>query len=97
MKKATLTPYFATGLFALAVFSSGCAARTGPIRGDADVRQGDSTSVTGSGQVNTESQTERNKKQSSGAATGSGSGSVTGSGSGSATGSGSVTGSEGSR
>jgi hypothetical protein len=95
MKKTTLTPYVATGLFALAVFSSGCAARTGPIRGEADVRQGDSTSVRGSGQVNTESQTERNKKQSSGSATGSGS--VTGSGSGSATGSGSVTGSEGSR
>lgn len=94
MKKTTLTPYVATGLFVLAVFSSGCAARTGPIRGDADVRQGDSTSVRGSGQVNTESQTER-KKQSSGSATGSGS--VTGSGSGSATGSGSVTGSEGSR
>ena len=93
MKKIALTPYVATGLFALAVFSSGCAARTGPIRGDADVRQGDSTSVRGSGQVNTESQTERSKKQSSGAA--SGSGSV--SGSGSATGSGSVTGTEGSR
>lgn len=95
MKKIASTPYVATGLFALAVFSSGCAARTGPIRGDADVRQGDSTSVRGSGQVNTESQTERSKKQSSGSASGSGSGSV--SGSGSATGSGSVTGTEGSR
>jgi hypothetical protein len=74
--------YLATGLFAVAVLSAGCAARTGPIRGDADVRQGDSTSVRGSGQVNTESQTERSKKQSSGSASGSGSGSATGSGSG---------------
>jgi hypothetical protein len=81
MKKPTLTPYFAIGLFALAVVGSGCAARTGPIRGEADVRQGDSTSVTGSGQVNTETQTERSKKQSSGSASGSGSGSATGSGS----------------
>jgi hypothetical protein len=79
MKKPTLTPYFAIGLFALAVVGSGCAARTGPIRGEADVRQGDSTSVTGSGQVNTE--TERSKKQSSGSVSGSGSGSATGSGS----------------
>ena len=70
--------YLAIGLFVVAVLSAGCAARTGPIRGEADVRQGDSTSVRGSGQVNTESQTDRNKRQSSGSA--SGSGSATGSG-----------------
>jgi hypothetical protein len=76
MKKTTLTPYITIGLFALAVFSSGCAARTGPIRGDVDVRQGDSTSATGSGQVNTESQKKQSSGQSSGSVSGSGSGSV---------------------
>jgi hypothetical protein len=75
MKKPTLTPYVSIGLFALAVFSSGCAARTGPIRGDVDVRQGDSTSATGSGQVNTESQKKQSSGQSSGSVSGSGSGS----------------------
>ena len=76
MKKPKLTPYVSIGLFALAVFSSGCAARTGPIRGDVDVRQGDSTSATGSGQVNTESQKKQSSGQSSGSVSGSGSGSV---------------------
>jgi hypothetical protein len=75
MKKTTLTPYVTIGLFALAVFSSGCAARTGPIRGDVDVRQGDSTSATGSGQVNTESQKRQSSGQTSGSVSGSGSGS----------------------
>jgi hypothetical protein len=78
MMKNNSMRHLAIGLFAVAVLSAGCAARTGPIRGEADVRQGDSTSVRGSGQVNTESQTDRNKRQSSGSA--SGSGSATGSG-----------------
>jgi hypothetical protein len=76
MKKTTLTPYIGIGLFALAVFSSGCAARTGPIRGDVDVRQGDSTSATDSGQVNTDAQKKQSTGQSSGSVSGSGSGSV---------------------
>jgi hypothetical protein len=79
-----------SGLFGLALLAGGCTAK------DVDVRtQGDSTSVRGRSQVNTESQSESGKTKSSGqtggSVSGSGSGSVSGSGSGSATGSGSGT------
>jgi|GEM_PF-3145584 len=89
------------GLFGLTIFAAGCAARTGPIRGESSV-EGDSTSVSGRGQVNRDTQTtEESRKKSttgsgtaSGSSTGSGgavSGSATGSGTGSVSGSGSVT------
>jgi hypothetical protein len=79
-----------SGLFGLALLVGGCNAK------DVDVRtQGDSTSVRGRSQVNTETQSESNKTKSSGqtggSVSGSGSGRVSGSGSGSATGSGSGT------
>jgi len=79
----------ATGLLGLALVTLGCAARTGPIRGEAAV-QGDSTSASGRSQVNTDTQTEENRKKSSSG--GAVSGSVTGSGTGSVSGSGSVSG-----
>jgi hypothetical protein len=65
----------ATGLFGLTLFAGGCAARTGPIRGEANV-EGDSTSASGRSQVNKDTQAEGQKKSSgavSGSATGSGS------------------------
>ena len=77
----------AIGLFGLTVIAAGCAARTGPIRGESSV-EGDSTSVSGRGQVSKDTQNEENRKKStsgggavSGSVTGSGTGSVSGSGS----------------
>ena len=80
----------ATGLFGLTLFTFGCAARTGPIRGEASV-EGDSTSASGRSQVNSNTQTDESKKKSSssGAVSGSATGSGTGSASGSRSGSGS--------
>ena len=90
--------YLATGVLGLALVASGCAARTGPIRGDASV-EGDTTSARGRGQVSSE--TEQNKNSNtvrqgsgetsgSGSVSGSGSGSLSGSGSGSMSGSGTM-------
>jgi hypothetical protein len=44
-----------TGLFGLALFAGGCAARTGPIRGESTV-EGDSMSTSGRGQLNSGTQ-----------------------------------------
>ena len=74
-----------TGLFGLALIAGGCAAR------DVDVRtEGDSTSVRGRGQVNTESRDGRTR-DSGGSVSGSGTVSGSGSGSGAVSGSGSGT------
>ncbi len=92
----------AVGLLGV-MLAGGCAARTGPISGQSSV-PGDSTSVSGRGQVNKDTQTtEEDRKKSttsSGASSGSSmggggatSGSATGSGTGSVSGSGRVTGS----
>jgi len=69
-------------LLGLVLFLGGCAARTGPIRGESSVG-GDSTSTSGRSQVNKDTQSEENQKKSSGAVSGSatGSGSVRDSGS----------------
>ena len=82
--------YLATGALGLAIITSGCAARTGPIRGESSV-QGDTTSARGRGQVTTESQSQQNTKSNQGSSTTSGSGTVSGSGSASGAGSGSGT------
>jgi hypothetical protein len=81
----------AVGLFGLTVFAAGCSARTGPISGESSV-PGDSTSVSGRGQVNKDTQTtEENRKKSTTSGTASGSstrdgGAVSGSATGSGTG-----------
>jgi hypothetical protein len=82
--------YLTTGALGLALVASGCAARTGPIRGDASV-EGDTTSARGRGQASsgTEQNTSNNTdRQGSGTTSGSGSLSGSGSGSGSLSGSG---------
>jgi hypothetical protein len=99
-KEVTINKILAAGVLGVTVFVAGCSARTGPIRGESSV-EGDSTSASGRGQVNKDTQTtEENRKKSStssgtasGSSTGSGgavSGSSTGSGTGSVSGSGSV-------
>jgi hypothetical protein len=85
--------FLATGLFGVTLLVGGCAARTGPIRGEANV-EGDSNSARGRGQVNTTSEEGNRKQSTSGTVSGSASGSGTGTVSGSASGSGSVTASE---
>jgi hypothetical protein len=80
--------YLVTSLFGLALITAGCAARTGPIEGQARV-EGDTSSA------RTESQTDQSKKKSSGEASGSTSGSGSASGSASGSGSGSATGKSG--
>lgn len=54
--------YLATCARGFALMTSGCAARTGPIRGDASV-EGDTTSAVGRGQVTTDSQSQRDNRR----------------------------------
>jgi hypothetical protein len=100
--------YVATGALGLALVASGCAARTGPIRGDASVEGDRNTARSGGevhdgrslelrGQANTESETGRKNKNDNTARQGNESttrsGSLSSSGSGSFSGSGSGSGS----
>ena len=84
--------YLATCARGFALMTSGCAARTGPIRGDASV-EGDTTSAVGRGQVTTDSQGQRNSGNNQGSSTTGGGGNVSGSVSSSGSGSGNLSGS----
>lgn len=72
-----MTRFLAMSLLGVALLMAGCAARTGPIRGESRV-EGDSTSARGRGEVTTESRTEQSKEEST---SGQARGSVSGSGS----------------